>query len=463
MKYAVLIGALLVFAILFNQIVMGLYTLSFDAIKGDLISYLLLIAIWFGILLVARVFLNKKMHPKSSLFVFFGGTLHIGSCLAIYFYKVSPLLLILFPIAIGVAYWTRQRRPTGHPLQGKLDSIHPAFIDERGGLCVLRNGALGFTALKFFTLDPPLPGREFLLYLYHEQIECTFEIHRDSRGLAYTLVLITRGRDYESVQQQSVEQASHFRQFLRQLGIAHLEISDTLNILHAFYTPYFLYTPSQLDSKGIPVQFPHVSISGNEITVEQDLREQYFTVHALDPQFRPNQLHPFLTTDTTPFHLQVHLRPLSSTDIAARDNRFNQEYRQSLKRLTGTLEQDSEFQAASYLFNKVGEVAKEDLEPLLDQQELEHFRSIKRELHSLKDGLKVGLWEVACCCLSDVVLAQTLALHVHGKADPLPPQAFTSLVVRQPIGPAPVIASKNLVHLLPSIKEAPVTAVQSTT
>ena len=455
MKYAVYIGVLLIFALLFNQIVIGLYDLSLNAITGELNSYFLLFTIWAGIIIVARAFLNKKVHPKASFVTCVGGTLHIGTCLALYLYEVNPLFLISYPLVIGIAYWTHQRHGPAPKFQLKLNTIHPEFIDERGGLCVLRTGPHGFTALKFFTVEPPLPGKELLLYLYHQQIECTLEAHRDQRGLTYTLALISHGRHYDTVQQQCIEHASRFREFLRQMRITHLEVSDVLNTLHTFYTPYFLYTPSPLDSHGRPAQFPQLNVSGGEIVIEQDFREQYLTVQALRPQFRPNELHTFLATVTSPFHLQVHFRPLRPAEVASREDCYNQDYRQSLKRLTGNLENDSEFQAASYLFNKVGEVAKEDLEPLLDQQELDHFRSIKRELRYLKDGEDIGLWEVACYFLGDVVLAQTIALQLNGTTDPLPPHAFTPIAMRDLVAPAPVINSKYLYQLLPVLKEAP--------
>lgn len=104
---------------------------------------------------------------------------------------------------------------------------------------------------------------------------------------------------------------------------------------------------------------------------------------------------------------------------------------------------------------------KEDLEPLLDQKELDHLRWIKQEMRHLKDGIKVGLWEVACYCLSDAVLAQTLAMQLDGTVQPLPPHLFTPLTARILLSPGQVITSKGLIHLLPLLKETFIPPIQS--
>ncbi|MFX1296435.1 MAG: hypothetical protein ACFFD2_16470 [Promethearchaeota archaeon] len=456
-KYGIYIGAIVIVALLFEKIMTFFYDLTLNGLVGDLTSYLYLTLIWLAIFIIARGFLDKKMHPKSSQFALLGGGLHIGLCLAIYFYNTQPLYLLIFPVIIVIGYWMHQNRSTLSKGRYKLRPTHPEFVDERGGTCVFRAGSQGFTILKFFEITPPIPIKEFLLYLFHELVECTFEIRNSEGNLSYYLTVIAHGRNYDITHRHCMEQSNRLRQFFRQERMHSVDVNDVLNALCIYYAPYFLHNPTTLDEKGIPTIFPKLSSLENELIIEQGYDERTFTIHVLHPTFEANNLYSFLENLDENYYLQLHFRPLSSKEITEREDRFNQEYRDSLKRLTNGLEGDTEFQAASYLFSSVGRVSKENLEPLLDQSELTHLKEVKQKMQHIKVGRKIGLWAVDFYLMGNPVIAQTLAVKLNGIQQILIPHAFAPLACRKSLGYTHFIDSKELSTLLPqqSIQENP--------
>ncbi|MHA1648834.1 MAG: hypothetical protein ACTSYB_01470 [Candidatus Helarchaeota archaeon] len=449
LKYGIYVIIIVIIALLFEQTMIFLYDITRQGFTGNIVAYCYIMIFWICLYIISRMFLDKSINSKSSQYVLYGGMFHIGLCLGIYFYDTEPLLLLIFPMLFGIGFWTRQTRPILMKKQLHLNQIHPEFIDDRGGMCVLRSGMQGFTALKFFAIQPPIPVREFLLYLFYEQIEGVFEIQRSDNQFSYFLTIVTRGRRYDQLYRNCLEQSIRLRQFFLQEQIRFMELNDMLNVLRAFYQPYFLYTPSPLNNRGVPLQFPHLIPIEMELVIEDSYDRKNFTLHTLQPKFIQNELYAILENVKEEYYLQIHFRPLTPLEIAEQEARLNQKYRDSLKRLTKDLDEDMEFQAASYLFSSVGQVSKENLEPLLDQDELAHLKEVKRQMRHIKVGTQIGLWELEICLLGNSVLAQTVAVKLGGHQQQHIPQAFTSLVSREFIGISQIVNSKELAILLP--------------
>jgi hypothetical protein len=448
-KYGLYLMVIVIIAILFEKIMIFLYNVTLRSIAGDIAAYILILAVWIFLYILARGYLDKKVARRSSQYTLLGGALHLGICLAIYFYNTEPLLLLIFPVLFFVAYKMRNGQTGGIGGTFKLAPTHPELIDDRGGICILRVGASGVRALKFFTIVSQIPARELLLYIFHKQLECTFEIHSTNGTTQYYLTLIHEGRNYDTVHQQSLQDAEEFRQFLKKENITFIDVEDVLNALRIYYAPYFLYTPSPLDSNGHPLEFPQLAKKDYEILIEHEYDELTLTIHALHPEFTSNELYSLLKTTADDYYLQFHLRPLNALEIANLQQRLNHEYCDSLKRLTDNLEGNTEFQAAQYLFTSVNQVSKENLEPLLDQDELQHLRTVKKKLQYLKACKDIGLWELELSLIGNTVLAETIAIKLSGRQKHLPPQTFSPIARRQLVGHSHIINSTELFPLLP--------------
>ena len=449
-KYAIYIGIILIVAFFFEQLMTGLYDLTLQGVAGDLNAYFILVVAWVLIYFVARLVCDKKVHPKSSRFALWGGMIHIGTSLAIYFVNSNPVLLIIYPIILGFVYWTRQKRPMAPRFAVKFHPIHPLFIDGRGGVCVSRVGKDGFLLQKFLVVKPPIPVREVLLYFYHEGIEFTFEMQHKVGESVYYLGLLLRGRRFDAVYQACLEQVNKARQFFKRIGLSFVEVSDYLNVLRAFYLPYFLYDPSPLTIKGVPRRFSTLSIQGNEVLVENELEEFPFVIHKLVPAFKKStEMYSFLETLEESYYFQFHFKPLTNPQIDSMEERDNEEYRATLKRLTAGLEDNSEFQAASYLFNQI-ETPKENLEPLMDRTELTHLKTLKKHLKKLQEGRTIGLWETGFTILSSPALAQALAVKIGGTVQPLSLYALPAFACRLGIEANCVTDSKEVSTMFPN-------------
>jgi len=452
MKYAIYIGIILIVALCFQQIMTFLYDLTLQGVAGQLNAYLILLFIWIFLYIVAKLLLDKKVHPKSSKYALWGGMLHIGAVLAVYFSNSNPFLLLIYPAILGIVVWTRQKRPHTPKFGLKLHISHPLFIDNRGGIGVLRTGCEGFLLLKFFRVDAPFPVKELLLYCAHEQLECTFEVRGTPEGLEYGIGLSVHGRRYDLVYQKCMDRANRLRQFLKKIDVSFTELSDYLNVLTRFYAPYFLYTPMPLTKNGLPQVFPQLSIDKNDLTVESDLEDCTFAIHRLKSTFPQNaDLYPFLEGVTERFCLQFHLTPLNAVQLDAKEVQLNTEYSATLKRLTKGLEENTEFQAASYLFTKT-EDSKENLEPLLNRTELECLKSLKQRLRQLKAGRTIGLWETEFYLICSTSLAQALAIKIGGTAQVISPHTLPYLASRARLGEPTLVDSRDLSVLLPNLK-----------
>jgi hypothetical protein len=449
-KYGIYIFIILIVALLFEQIVTFLYDVTLRGVAGDLSAYIILVGIWVVIFIVARAFLDKRVNPRASRFVLWGSALHVGGSLAIYFYTTNPVLLLAFPILIAVIFLTRQKKSSTQKMGFRFHPIHPLLIDKRGGLCVVRNGSDGFHVLKFIHITPPLPVKDLLLYLFHQQIEGTLEIYRLREKINFCFGLMTHDRNYEVARKHCLDQYNQLRQFLKKLNITFRAYNDYLNTLKAFYAPYFLYKPSILTERGQPLTFPKLSSFERELCIDDGFSELTFSVHAIHPEFKPNRLYEFIETLKDAFFLQFHLSPLTESAVLAREERFNRDYKDSLRRLTQGLEGNSEFQAAAHLFNQTGEAEKENLMPLLDQRELEKLHDIKMNIKQVKNGRYIGLWGFNAYLIATSVLAQTLAIKLGGSKTVVSPQALCLLACRIAVGNPQVIDSKDLATVLPN-------------
>jgi len=426
-----------------------LYNFTLQGVAGDVNAYILLVVIWVIIYLAARVVFDKKVHPKSSRYALLAGMLHISIMLALFFANSNPLLLLIFPVIILVIFWTSKKRPTAPKFAFKFQPTHPLYVDDRDGMAVFRVGKEGFLLIKFFLVQPPLPVRELLLFLYGQGIEFTFEIHHQKDTLYY-IGLVARGRHLDALHHSSLEQANKVRQFSKKLGITITEIGDYLNVLQVLYAPYFLYTPPRLSVKGAPVQFPHLSAQGTEVLIEHELEEFTFTVHRLTPTYAKNsELYSFLETIEDSYYLQFHIIPMTQAQIDAKEEQADEQYRTTLKRMTGELENNSEFQAAAYLFNQM-DAPKENLEPLMKRAELDRLREVKRTLKKLQEGRTIGLWTVGCYFLSSPALAQALAVKMNAQLQPLSPYVLLPITIRQSMDAVAMIGSKELSTLFPN-------------
>ena len=454
MKYGIYIGIILIVAFFFEQIMTGLYDLTLQGVAGEINAYIILVVAWIAIYVLARAVLDKKVHPKSSRFAFWGGMLHIGVTLAVFFAYSNPLLLLIFPVFLSILFLTRQKRQTAPRFAGKFRPMHPLFIDDRGGVCVSRIGKEGFLLLKFLQVQPPLPIREVLLYLYHEGVEFTFELQHQGSTSYYYLGIITQGRRFDAAHQLCLARANAVRQFFKKMGVVCTDVSDYLNVLQIFYGPYFLYSPAALTPKGLPRQFLTLSTQGSQVLIENELEELPVVLHKLAPTFtKTNGMYAFLESVSDSYYLQFHLRPLDAARLASLEEQHTTDYRATLKRLTTGLEENSEFQAASYLFNQI-EPSQENLEPLMDRTELDRLKSLKQQLTHLQEARSVGMWDTGFYLCGSLAVTQTLAVKIGGEVQPLAPYALPSLVSRWAIEANHPVDSKAVSMLFPNITSA---------
>ncbi|MHA1358321.1 MAG: hypothetical protein ACTSRC_09425 [Candidatus Helarchaeota archaeon] len=460
-KYGIYLVVVIIIALIFEQIMTLFYNLTIQGIQGDFYTYIILGVIWFSIFLLAKIFLNENFHPKSSIYAMVGGMIHIGGCLAAYFMETNPILLLVFPVIFIIFYTNKTKKQGVNKGLFKLKPIHPLFVDTRGNICVLRSTA-GFTALKFFTITPPFPVKELLLYLFHEQIEWTFEIQSKGKKMYY-LTIIVHGRNYDTVHQQCLDKITKLRHFLRQEEVTFIDLDDVLNALSSYYAPYFIYPLSSLDAKGIPNEFPRFKNIERELVIEYEMDELTFSLHNLQLDFKSNEFYAFLDSLEEYYYLQIHMRPLSLEEVASRAAKLNREYRDSIQRLTNGLEKNTEFQAASYLFSQVGDAQKKNLELLLDKNEIMHLRAVRRKIQQIEEGKVVGVWHAEVNLIGNQVLAQNLAIKSGGTQQLISPQIFPVIASRQLIGYGEVVDSKELYHILPNrIKQREVMALNTT-
>lgn len=483
-KYILYLGLILGIAYFFETIMVTIYDLTVQGVTGDISAYVGLLLIYVILYVAARLVFNKKIYKQSSQFVLWASMLHIGGTLAAFFYNSEPLLLITFPMIFVIAYWTRYRSPTSvKKIRFKSLTIHPEFIDDRGGVCVLRVGPQGFRLLKFFQLDFPFPRKEILLYIFHNKLNCSFEMHRTSRGVAYYLGLITEGRNYNAAHEQCVKQGNHLRQFLRREGVRFNEIQDIINLQRIFYATYFLEAIPSLNPRGRPAKFPTVSSEGENFVIEEDFSERTFQAHIIEPKFTENvtdviqgpeisvpwglklyrmgiQLHKFLrTTYKGEFYIQYLLHPLSEEAIEERGDALNQDYIDSFGRLAGNWQENDQLQAACYAFKEIGIGDKDKILPLLDKEEVKRFERVNQNIDIFKKGKEVGLWEFRFCVVGAPGLATSVVSRTGGSRKRLPPSAITHITTRSPLGTGNIVDSRGIEFLLPGkhrVKRQPV-------
>ena len=449
-KYAIYAGAVFIVALLFEQIMTGLYNVTLTGAAGDIGSLIILAFFWMALYIVGRAYLDKKVHKNASQFTLFAGLLHVGGTLGIFFYQTDPIYLLTFPVLFVIAVWVRRNSPKdGGNWKIRFRSVHPEFIDDRGGVCVVRSGGNGFNLVKFIEVTPPLPVRELLMFFFHQQIECTFESLHMAGQSVYFLGVVARGRRYDENLQRILTQASKIRQFLKTQQVGLRDVGDCLNAQRTFYAPYFLTKPAPVDEKGHPSRFPEISHMENRVVVTESFSERTFTVHAIKPSFQANGFYPFLNTLKEDWYLRLYMHPLDDVEITLREEHVSEEYRNAIRRLSDGLEDNAEFQAASYLFSQVGAPQKENIEPLLDRDELSHLGDVKRELKSIKSGRQHGLWNIELHLCGSEVLAQTLRIKVDGTSQLLAPNAIGPILSRQFLSEGRTINSKSLFHLLP--------------
>ncbi len=406
---------IIIVMLLFQQIVNILYDLSLAVTVGEINALLYLGLIWAGLYIFIRFIFTMKKKKRSELpkYVGLGGVAHITICLAIFCYNTNPLLLLSFPIIIAVLYKIRSSNTLNAQHKQANRPVHPYFVDERNGTCIIRTGSRGFTMFKFFNLFPPFMIRDFLLFLYHEQIECVLEVQKNAGSLEYQLVIITRGRNYDMLFERCSLVSSSLKQFFHQEEIIFEDQNDPLNILHKFYAPYFIYATSALNS-GVPLEFPKISFAKNEISIDLEFEEFHFSVSKILPKSPIDDFFEFLETIDEDFFYQIHFRPLNDGEISIQEEQYNQEYRGSLKRLTEGLEDDVEFTAANYLFTSLGQTSKENIEPLLNQSEINRLKTIKRQIQHIKLGREIGMWELESYLIGSPVLAKTISIKLEG-------------------------------------------------
>jgi len=449
-KYALYAGAVLIIALFFQEIVTGIYNVTLAGAAGDIGSFVILGLFWMAFYMLGRAYLDKKVHPKASQFTLFSGLLHIGGTLGFLFYQTDPIYLLIFPALFIVAVWVRRNASKdAGKWKIRFHFVHPEFIDDRGGVCVLRSGGSGFNLVKFIEVTPPLPVRELLMFFFHQQIDSTFEILHMAGQSVYFIGVVARGRRYEENLQRVLTQASKIRQFLKTQRVGFRDISDCLNVQRTFYTPYFLTKPAPVNEKGYPTRFPGISNLENQVVVTEDYSERSFTVHAIKPSFQANGFYNFLDGLSEDCYLRLYMHPLDQVEIATREEQTNEEYRDAIRRLSDGLEENAEFQAASYLFSQIGAPQKENIEPLLDRDELSHLGAVKRDLKNIKDGRKHGLWNIELNFCGSEVLAQTFKIKVDGTSQLLAPHAIGPILSRQFLSEGQTMNSKLLFHLLP--------------
>lgn len=453
MKYAVYLGVILGIAFFFEQIMVFMYDLTLQCAAGELASYVILAVIWVFIYIIMRAYFDKKVHPQSSKFALWASVAHIGVSLAVFFSNTDPLLLLIFLILPAI-WWMMRYKPSRTPkVRFSANPIHLEFIDARGGVCVLRSGLPRLTLLKFFTLYPPLAMRELLMFFNHRQMECSLELQRTAQGLNYCLALITQGHNYDQAFEECYRQANDLRQFLKKQRVRFRDIGDYLNAQLAFYKPYFCETAFSLDHRGHPRQFPTVTALDGEVVIEEDFSERCFAIHALRPEFTPNDLYAFLEKQEEEFFLQFHMRPLTDMEVELLEIECHEGYRDSLQRLSEEVQNDGLF-AVGNLFERTGEASMKNFEPLLDREELKRFKKIKKQMRDIEDGKRLGFWEFEFRVLGSSILAQSIRVKVGGELELLPPHALRMLSSRLSSGFSQVVNSKKVERALPYQRQA---------
>jgi len=183
--------------------------------------------------------------------------------------------------------------------------------------------------------------------------------------------------------------------------------------------------------------------------IENELEEFQFAVHKLTPTYsKANEMYAFLETIEEPYYLQFHFNPLEKLQLDQKEEQANDQYRSTLKRLTEELENNSEFQAATYFFTQM-EAPKEDLEPLIDRTELDRLKQAKNYLKRLQEGRTIGLWAAGFYLLSSPALAQALALKMGASLQTILPYSLPSLACHLCIEEGSMAESKEISTLLP--------------
>ncbi len=115
----------------------------------------------------------------------------------------------------------------------------------------------------------------------------------------------------------------------------------------------------------------------------------------------------------------------------------------------------TEFQAASYFFTQM-ETSKENLEPILNQAELDHFKELKWRLLEVKEGRTIGLCETEFSLIGSASLAQALAIKMGGSTQPLSPYSLPAIACRLNLGEPLLSESRDLSVCFPNQKTVPV-------
>lgn len=449
-KYGLYVLVIVVIAVVFEQVMTFMYDLTVQGIGGELLSYVTMGVLWMTLYVLAKAFLNKRIHPSTSQFLLWASMFHIGGSLAVFFYTTNPSLLLAFPIVIGVVVFLRRRTPYRPNLRWKSRPIHPLFVDDTEGICCSRTESGTFQLVKFFTLQPPFPLKELLLFLFHEQITCVFEVHHHLGHLEYSLGLLERARDFRTAQHALLTKKHLLRQFFKSTSVIFQDVKETINVLKCYYAPYFLYRPAPLDSHGCPMSFPSISSLDQEVILEHGFDEMSFTLSRIRPTGTPTTLYPFLEAIEESVHFQLYLHPLNAQQINQREALLNTQYKETLRRLTSGLESNSDFQAASYLFNQPGDSHRETIEPLLDQADLKVLNDLKEQLRQVKAGRLIGLWNIEAYVFASAAVAQTVTIKLNSTKQSLPPSSLTRLTGRTPSGDSHIIDGKELITIFPS-------------
>lgn len=415
-KYGVYIGILIVFAFTFESIIMVMYDLTLQALSGRFGGYLLLVAIFLGLYIITRAFLNRKVHPKASQFCLWFGAAYIGGTLAAYFFATEPIYLTIFPIIFLVGYWTQRQKSQSVRRHIKFKTHHPELIDNHAGICVIRMGAAGFRFLKFFTIHEPFAVPNLLIFLNQNQIEFTFEV-RVPKQSQPILGIQTQGRDYQRAYKYCLHQANQLRQFLKSQEVVFQDINDYVGVQQLYYASYFSLEPSSLNPQGIPKIFPQVEITGEGAHLQAGFSEKLITLQSIQLKKPPTpSFYAYLTTLSEACYLQIHARPLNHLEIDAINDQTVEQYRNHIHNLSKHLEENHDFNTASLLLSKIDDFRPkhEGLRPLLDQDAVTRLQQTKLELRRIEIGRKLGLWQIEILFVGEEILGQVLAITLGG-------------------------------------------------
>ena len=326
-------------------------------------------------------------------------------------------------------------------------------------MCVLRFGINTFHLIKFFTLTPPLPLLEVLMFLFRQQTEFTFEIQHVHKQTKYHIGLIVHdhGR-YDDLYQELMDQANNFRMHLRRQQAQFSDVGDYLNAQLTFYAPYFCGLLAPLKKFGKlrklwkPARFPELTREEDEIEIREklterlpqlihemqdigfreELTERTFTLHLLAPDFEKNKLYDFLDTLNEDYYLQFHLRPICEGEFADIEHTAFQHYRNAAEALQNQVgPSGSTAHTAFTLLTQVKDSSPETVRYFLAPDALRRLSDAKQAMHNLDLGRRIGTWEVEITFLGNAVLASTLAVKIGGNCPQLPAECLTRLAERR--------------------------------